>query len=71
MGTGPTSYTQPGAFTQKFTKTGSPITVTVPTAAFYGIHLDVERAIFSPALARRDGPLIHQGAGPSACSRSS
>ncbi len=46
MGTAPTSYTQPGAFTQKFTKTGSPITVTVPTAAFYGIHLDVERAIF-------------------------
>jgi hypothetical protein len=37
----PLDYVQPGAFTHKFTVSGQTVKVTVPTAAFYGIHADV------------------------------
>ncbi|GIG29023.1 hypothetical protein [Cellulomonas marina] len=39
----PTRYLQPGSFTHKWTRTTSPVVVTVPSTAFYGIHLDVVR----------------------------
>jgi hypothetical protein len=43
----PTSYVAPGRFKGKFTVLTSlrQITVTVPTADFYGIHVDVERLV--------------------------
>jgi hypothetical protein len=45
--TAPTSYVAPGKFKGKFTVLTSlrQVTVTVPTADFYGIHLDVERLV--------------------------
>lgn len=46
MATVPGTYLQPGAYSHKSTRSGSAITVTVPARAWYGIHLDVERAVF-------------------------
>lgn len=43
MAKAPKKYVQPGAFPHKFTEEGPTFTVTVPTASFYGIHLDVVR----------------------------